>query len=449
MSSQTKKFAILHRLRQESDPISVQELIQKLGGNYAARSVRRWLAELIREGFIDRLGNKRSSRYAISQQKTISTAPFRPESKKLLRQVQSPIYERAPITYADSWLEAYQPNVSFYIPLEQRRLLHEAGKRSQLASPAGSYAHQIFNRLLIDLSYNSSRLEGNTYSLLDTQKLLLEGASAEGKLDEETIMILNHKEAIRYLVDTAPRLEVSSETVCTLHYLLSDGLVEANHSGKVRRHGVRVGGSSYIPFEDPKQLQTRLERVTKMAACIQNPYEQSLFLLVHISYLQAFADVNKRTARLSANISLIKNNLVPLSFNDVERLDYSSAMIVVYELQDIRPILDLYLFSYMRTCSLYDSTLKTLGVDELRVRYRTQRRAVIHAIIANGLVHEFLHRYLESQASSLVKQEDRNAFVEDALEDLREIDQGRIAGLGLTPEQLQSWLLLRDWEVLP
>lgn len=123
----------------------------------------------------------------------------------------------------DDWFDIYQPNSSFYIPLELRLHLYKEGKRSTFSAPAGTYAHQIFNRLLIDLSYNSSRLEGNTYSLLDTKKLILEGASPEGKLDEEKIMILNHKEAIRYLVNTAPRLKIDKDTICTLHYLLSDG----------------------------------------------------------------------------------------------------------------------------------------------------------------------------------------------------------------------------------
>lgn len=91
--------------------------------------------------------------------------------------------------------------------------------------PAGTYAHQLYNRLLIDLSYNSSRLEGNTYSLLDAPRLLLEGKSAEGKLDEEKIMILNHKEAIAHLLRNAGRIHIDTNEICTLHYLLSDGLV--------------------------------------------------------------------------------------------------------------------------------------------------------------------------------------------------------------------------------
>ncbi|PWU16170.1 MAG: hypothetical protein C5B45_01010 [Chlamydiae bacterium] len=125
-------------------------------------------------------------------------------------------------------------------------------------------------------------------------------------------------------------------------------MLVARHAGKVRDHGVRIGGSVYIPSENPKQLEMRLDRIITKAAVIKNPYEQRLFLLIHISYSQAFADVNKRTARLSANIPLTKNHFVPLSFNDMQRTDYTSAMIAAYELQNVHPILDLYVFSYMR-----------------------------------------------------------------------------------------------------
>lgn len=444
MHLRTKKMAVLHQLSQEAESVSLEELIEKLGGEYPERSVRRWLSEMIKDGLVEKLGNRRGTRYQVIQRPnrhigTVHTC-FGSKSEKIIEQIRRPLYERAPIVYADDWFDAYQPNSSFYIPLELRLQLHKAGKRSKLEDPAGTYAHQIFNRLLIDLSYNSSRLEGNTYSLIDTQKLIFEGAGAEGKLDEEKIMILNHKEAIRYLVDSASRLEVNTQTICTLHYLLADGLVEVHYSGKVRDHGVRIGGSTYIPFEDPKQLQIRLDRITKKAARIEDPYEQSLFLLVHISYLQAFSDVNKRTARLCSNIPLIKGNLVPLSFNDVEREDYTSSVIAIYELQDVRPILDLYVFSYMRTCAMYDSTIKTIGFDEIRVRYRQQRRAIIHDIIVNRIVGATLNEYISSQTLKLIKKEDQEAFIEDIKEDLTEISPSRIAGLGITQDQLKSWL---------
>lgn len=444
MSFQTKKLAVLYILNQETGSISLHELLGKLGNTYTERSVRRWLAEMIKEGLVEKLGDKRGTRYKIirdSQHVEPTRSCFSSKSKKILKQIRLPLYERVPIIYMDDWFDAYQPNHSFYIPLELRLQLHKVGKRSTLSAPAGTYARQIFNRLLIDLSYNSSRLEGNTYSLLDTQKLILEGASPEGKLDDEKTMILNHKEAIRYLVDTAPRVKIDKETICTLHFLLSDGLLEvARHAGKVRDHGVRIGGSVYIPFEDPKQLEVRLDRVVKKAALIKDPYEQSLFLLIHISYLQAFADVNKRTARLSANIPLIKNNLVPLSFNDVERHDYTSAMIAVYELQDTHPILDLYVFSYLRTCAMYDSTVKTISFDEIRVRYRQQRRGVISDIITHNLVGRAMLKYISTQTSKLVKKEDQASFIEDVMEDLKEINEIRIVGLGITKDQLKNWL---------
>lgn len=443
MGTKDKKMAVLHQLSQESVPIGIFELLSKLGSEYSQRTVRRWLSEMIAEGLVEKIGHKKATRYQVlkrfSRETNKSASCFGLESLKIVEQVRRPIYERAPIAYADHWIDAYQPNITFYIPSESRSQLEKAGQRARREDPAGTYAHQIFNRLLIDLSYNSSRLEGNTYSLLDTQRLLLEGSSAEGKLDEEKIMILNHKEAIRYMVDNASKLTISEQTICTLHYLLSDGLIEARYAGKIRDHGVRISGSTYVPFEDKKQLQSRLNLIIEKAALIENSYEQSLFLLIHITYLQAFSDVNKRTARLSSNIPLIKSNLVPLSFNDVERDDYISAVIAVYEFQEINPILDLYLFSYMRTCAMYDSTVKAMGFDEVRVRYRQQRRDIILHIILNKLSGVPMIEYISSQNVKFIKEKDQTSFFDDVMEDLKEIDLSRIAGLGITPDQMEAW----------
>lgn len=446
MSSKNKKLTVLHQLSQESEPIDLSNLLLKLGENYAERSVRRWLTEMSKEGLVEKLGHARGTKYQVINRATRNAGKtsscFTSKSKKTIQKVRRPLYERSPISYMDSWLDNYKPNITFYIPLDARVQLEKAGTRAQREDPAGTYAHQIFNRLLIDLSYNSSRLEGNTYSLLDTQKLILEGTGAEDKLDEEKVMILNHKESIRYMVDNAVKIKISEETICTLHFLLSDGLIETRYAGKLRDHGIRIGGSTYIPFEDKKQLQIRFNHIIEKAALIENPYEQSLFLLAHITYLQAFSDINKRTARLCANIPLIKNNLVPLSFNDIEREDYISSVISIYELQEIGPLLDLYLFSYMRTCAMYDSTIKAIGFDAVRVRYRQQRRNLIGHIILNKLTGESMKKYISNQTVKLVKKEDQESFFEDIIEDLKEINQNRIAGLGITSNQLKTWLKL-------
>jgi len=441
-----KKLAILHCLGQEAFPLSLAEILEKLGGNFSARTVRRWMSDFVKEGLIKKIGQKKATKYQVVNkgqrlfQSVGLTSCFSSKSLQSLALVQRPLFERTPIMYQEEWLNSYIPNVTFYIPKSVRLQLFQAGKRLKREDPAGTYAHQIFNRLLIDLSYNSSRLEGNTYSLLDTQRLLLSGEGAEGKLDEEKIMILNHKEAIRYLVESATKIGISPETICTLHYLLSEGLVDSRFSGKIREHGVRIGSSSYIPFENPQKLRLLLENILQKAFLIEDPYEQSLFLLAHISYLQAFTDVNKRTARLSANIPLIKSNLVPLSFNDVSREDYISATLAIYELQDIHPLLDLYIFSYMRTCALYDATIKTIGFDEVRVRYRLQRRALVAEVILKKISFEDAASFVDLKSKDVIPEKDRLAFIEDVLQDLKDIDSSRLVGLGVTPDELEAWL---------
>ncbi len=445
MNTRDKKMALLRLLSMQSTPVSLLDLLEKLDKDLKERSVRRWLDQLIQEGMVKKIGQKRGTKYLpiintpVTPFQEVSSC-FSSASEGVVKKIRLPLFERLPVAYSDGWFDSYKPNSTFYLPEHIKNQLLGAGQRANAQDPAGTYANQIFNRLLIDLSYNSSRLEGNTYSLLDTERLLLHGDSAEGKLDEEKVMILNHKEAIRYLVDNAPRLEINRNTICTLHYLLADGLVEPQYAGKVRDYGVRIGGSTYIPSENPKRLEKQLEGIANKAALIRDPFEQSLFLLVHVSYLQAFADVNKRTARLTANISLIKKNLVPLAFSDVKVDDYMSAMIAIYELQDVRPLIDLYVYSYMRTCAAYDSTIKALGFDEVRVRYRQQRREVVRNVILQELIGDQMREYLLQQARTLVPINDRQAFFDDVLEDLKQMDQSRLAGLGVTPEQLIKWI---------
>ena len=443
MSLRDNKMAVLRQLGLESEPIGLPELMLRLGEGFKERSVRRWLGLLVEEGSVKKIGQKRGTKYfaASRSDETVVdvSSCFSSASLKAIEDIKKPLFERQPVAYADDWFDDYQPNLTYYLPEALRQQLLASGGRANEQDPAGTYAHQIFNRLIIDLSYNSSRLEGNTYSLLDTERLLLHGDIAEGKLDEEKAMILNHKEAIRYLVDNASKIEVSRNAICTLHYLLSDGLVESSEVGKVRKHGVRIGGSTYMPFEDPRRLDLQLEKIAAKAANIQNPYELSFFLLVHVSYLQAFADVNKRTARLCANISLIKGNLVPLAFSDVRVEDYMSAMIAIYELQNVQPLIDLYVYSYLRTCAAYDSTVKAMGFDEVRVRYRQERRAVVREVILRMLKGQLMKEFVDAEAARRVPTIVQKAFAEDVLEDLEQIDESRLAGLGVTSEQLNTW----------
>jgi Fic family protein len=451
MTSKDKKLAVVAILAGQKRALGLPEILTLLPPGYAERSVRRWLAELVDDGVVFKSGQKRGTRYAIASPQSgppefplAAPGVFSQAALEAINHVRQPLFKRTPVSYNLGWFDSYRPNHSHYFQPTERAELARRGQRAADREPAGTYARRIYNRLLIDLSYNSSRLEGNTYSLIDTERLLVEGASAAGKLDGEKVMILNHKEAIRHLVDRGPRLAISYDEICTLHYLLSDGLVPAQYSGKLRDHGVRVGASTYIPLEDRARLEQQLQAIVTKAAAIRDPYEQSVFLLIHVAYLQAFTDVNKRTARLSANIPLLQHNLVPLSFNQIEKDDHASAMLAIYELNETRPLLELYTASYLRTCQEYNATAEALGFDELRVRYREQRRQSTRDIIAGQLIGEAMEQYIAVHAAEGIPDNHRADFLEDLREDLDEISSQRIAGLGISRQQLQNWLNARE-----
>ena len=142
------------------------------------------------------------------------------------------------------------------------------------------------------------------------------------------------------------------------------------------------------------------------------------------------------------HIPLCRHNLVPLSFKSIARDDYASAMIAVYELNDIGPIVDLYLASYFRSCEEYDATVEALGFDEIRVRYRQQRRRVVAHIITNLLTGKALSAYLAEEAATAVPADHRARFLATIREDLAQISPQRLAGLGVTRQQLGRWLAL-------
>jgi hypothetical protein len=441
MQLNNKQLQVLDQLKQQKSPISMTELMSLLGDDFSERSVRRWLVQLSTNQLVTISGNTRSTKYtAITQQKNSTSKLFSPESQTSIDYVHQPLFNRQPVTYNSAWLESYRPNISSYLPKTMTDLMSQQGTRESIDDPAGTYARKIYNRLLIDLSYNSSRLEGNTYSLSDTEKLVIDGVANTQKHSQESIMILNHKEAIRFIVDNSHRIKIEYNDICTLHYLLSDGLIQTKYSGKMRDHAVRISASTYITPEGTDRLEKQLKQICLKAENIHNPFEQSFFLLVHVAYLQAFTDVNKRTSRLSANIPLIKNNLTPLSFNSIEKDDYASAMLAIYELNDTKPLADLFQFSYLRTCQEYDATVEAVGFDEIRVRYRTQRREVVRSIIINKLTKNALTTFISERTQQLIPSKDQIDFIEDINEDLKELSPQTISGLGITIEELNYWL---------
>ena len=170
--------------------------------------------------------------------------------------------------------------------------------------PTGTYARKVVEPLLIDLSWSSSRLEGNTYSLMETAELFKRCAAGD---DLDAVMLLNHKSAIEFLVNAVPQRVLTSSLIKDLHAILMDFLLAdpGNGLGRIRETVVGIGHSAYTPTQIPSLLDEMFQRVVTVASEVKNPVEAALFLWVNIAYLQPFLDGNKRTSRLAANIPLM------------------------------------------------------------------------------------------------------------------------------------------------
>lgn len=405
-----------------------------------ARTLRRLLALLVDTGVIQAEGERKARKYIFCPKSdTTLSEIFSQKSMQILSLVQASLVRRDPCTYREAWLDAYIPNQSFYLSETQRKVLREQGARFNKEMPAGTYAKKIFNRLLIDLSYNSSRLEGNTYSLLNTERLVIEGTPSDQNLDLESVMIINHKEAIQFLVEGINRIELTIDNIRSLHYLLSDGLITPGQAGHVREESVRISSTTYSPLEGKERLEGLLFKIIEKAKNIDDAYEQSFFLLVHLSYLQAFADVNKRTARLAANIPLVRYNLVPLSFNDISKDDYISAIIAIYELNNTLPLSELYSWSYLRGCKQYDVISEAMYIDTIRVLYRQQRRALISEVVLKKMNKKTASDAVSLFSKKYIPEEHRSKFLEDVSIDLNTLDPSKIAGMGITLADLETW----------
>ena len=448
------KSDLLSALRAHRESWLSASEIQSHIGPVPERTLRNWLTSLIEERAIEFRGERKGRRYRLRSSPTADTASvaparvdraaiapgiFSPESLALIRRIEAPIYTRPPATYREDWLESYVPNQTSYLTAPQRNTLAALGKRAPIYGQARPYIKKIYDRLLIDFSFNSSRLEGNTYSLADTERLVLQGAAAPGKLDAERIMILNHKEAIGYLVRNVDTLEPDETTIRTLHYLLADSLVAPELAGQIRDESIRVSGTTYAPLEGRERLTRLLLCLLEKARAIADPFEQSLFLLVHISYLQAFVDVNERTARLASIIPLIKGDYVPQSFVETDPDSYLRATIVVYELNETGPLAELFIWSYQRSRQRCDTTAHAVGFDEIAALYRAQRRALVTDLVRKKVPRDEVDEWIMANTPPAVMAQHREKFLSDVVAEIKLLDASRIGGLGITRQEFEAW----------
>ena len=355
--------------------------------------------------------------------------------------VRRPLQAREPVGYDRAFLDSYRPNETFYLSQAERERLHEIGRPDTTAQPAGTYARQILNRLLLELAWNSSRLEGNTYSLLDTRRLLDVGEEADGKTRLEAQMILNHKDAIEFLVDAAEDVGFNRYTILNLHALLANNLLpDPDAAGRLRRIQVEIGGSVFHPLAVPQLIDECFDQVLATASAIADPFEQAFFALVHLPCLQPFEDVNKRVSRLSANISLIKGNLSPLSFEDVPRDLYTEAVLGVYELKRVELLRDVFLWAYRRSAARHVAVGQSLGEpDPFRTRHWEALREVVGAVVRECMDMKQATDYVSTWTRKHIDEQEGERFREVAERELLGLHEGNFARHRIRPSEFAAW----------
>lgn len=226
------------------------------------------------------------------------------------------------------------PHVTLFTEEESSRLHNAQSVFSKnLEGMSELEYRKEMERLGVDLSWKSSQIEGNTYSLLETERLLKEKKEASGKSKEEAIMLLNHKEALDFVLDTPDFMkELKVNRIEQIHSILTQELaVDRN----IRQRRVGITGTNYRPLENEFQIREALEDMCNLINLKKDIFEKSLLALVLLSYIQAFTDGNKRTARITGNAILIANGFCPISFRTVDSIDYKKAMLIFYEQNNI------------------------------------------------------------------------------------------------------------------
>jgi fido (protein-threonine AMPylation protein) len=431
---------ILQAISLFPDGCSLEKIITSLELPLTRRTLQRRLDFLAKNNLLQIDGQTRGRLYRLRQKKIGAIISFSSEGLLIQNKITAPLQTRPYVSYNREFLDKYRPNETFYLPLKIRDHLLQLGKSPVVTAAAGTYARQLLGRLLIDLSWNSSRLEGNTYSLLETKRLLELGETAEGKNSKDAQMILNHKAAIEFLVDSAKEAKFNRYTIQSIHALLSNNLLEPGSCGRLRNIPVGISQSVYQPPEIPQLISECFQQVLDTANAIENPFEQAFFAMVHLPYLQPFEDVNKRVSRIAANLPLIRHNLCPLSFVDVSETTYINGLLGVYELNRVELLIDIFVWAYERSSLLYTSTRKTLGEpDPFRLKHRDLIMETMGAIVRGCMDKKSAVSWIKQQSNAAVDPVNQSRFIEVVETEVTSLHEGNIARYRLRPSEYEAW----------
>lgn len=322
---------------EKSGESSSKEIFDKVDISVSFATLKRILTKLISENYISSKGQGKGTKYIISPTyKVIQPIDIDEYYKQEIDE--RAIKENFDLSIIN---DVFTKN-NLFTDSELSKLEELQTKfRENIAQLSESEYRKEFERLAIDLSWKSSQIEGNTYSLLETEKLLREKETASGKTKEEAIMLLNHKDALDFIIDNPDYLNpLTVSKIEDIHSILTKDLsVDRN----LRKRRVGISGTNYRPLDNEFQIKEALQDTCNLINKKENIFEKALLALILISYIQPFMDGNKRTARIVSNAILMNEKYCPLSFRTVDSMDYKKAMLLFYEQNNISNFKEIFI----------------------------------------------------------------------------------------------------------
>ena len=331
----------------EKPKSSSNEILMGIGNEISIATLKRILKSLVEENIIVSSGKLKGTKYEIS----IAFDIIRPID--ILQYFEKEIDDRnIHHNFNHTLIGEILNNTELYTKTELELLndLQEKYTRNVAILSDIEYKKEL-ERLAIDLSWKSSQIEGNTYSLLETERLLKDKETASGKTKDEAVMLLNHKEALDFII--ANTTYIQHLTVSVIEDIHSILMKDLGISRNIRNRRVGISGTNYRPLENEFQIKEALEKMCFVINNNDNVFSKALLSILLISYIQPFTDGNKRTARIISNAILINNNYCPISFRTIDSIDYKKAMLVFYEQNNIYPFKQIFINQFNFAVNTY------------------------------------------------------------------------------------------------
>lgn len=326
--------------------LSSSEVADLTSSKQSLVTVKRQLSALLKSGYLDQSGAGRSVKYTLSKKGRL-LKPI--DLQQYLKQ--DPDVRLKTVQFQFDILEP--PHVPLFTPDELAQLETATRKFRDNAKLSDAAAHKKeLMRFIIEFSWKTSQIEGNTYDLISTERLLLYGEKSPTNTEFEAQMILNQKEALEFILDNEElwdKPKISSLEM--LHSLVGKKL---DITRNLRKTIVGITGTNYRPLESEFQIRDALGLLFDTIASSGNIYEKALWSVLGLSYIQPFVDGNKRTSRLLANAILLSDNHSPISYRSVDDRAYKEACLVFYEQNSMDPFKKLFIEQYIFAATNYN-----------------------------------------------------------------------------------------------